>query len=215
MGNEIIKAAGSQLPTTPTQMNITASGEGTAIGVVNGGITINASNDFTALFLRAAGQQPPTSHIAEWASLNQERFNVFVLENEKYSCGVFSIGRKIALTKHTSKEYKDHFNSLTDSIIHELLDMPCLFAIKNQDYMTAFNGCPAFLGRLTQIQCQEETIRFEFKSFKTFNQKLINDNIQRFHLSLSTVRNQLDVEHWSIRNGNLIQIAADMGIIIE
>lgn len=118
MGNEIIKAAGSQLPTTSTQMNITASGEGTAIGVVNGGITINASNEFTALLLKLAGQQPPTSHIAEWASLNQEQFNVFVLENEKYSCGVFSIGRKIALTKHTSKEYKDHFNPLTDSIIH-------------------------------------------------------------------------------------------------
>ena len=210
MANELIKA-GSGLP----QMAVTASGDATAIGIVQGDVRLEMGQEAITLLQQILGTQQPASHAAEWALLDTERFNVFVLENEKYDCGAFSIGRRVALNEHTLEEYRTHFLPLTDPLIQELLNMPCLFAIKNQDFMTAAEYCPAFLGKLTQVQCQGENIRFRFVSFGNFRQQFINDNIRAFRLGVATVRNQLDVEHWSIRTGNLLKIAADMGIEIK
>ena len=210
MANELT-TLGVNLP----QMSVTASGEATAIGVVQGDVRLEMGQAAITLLQQILGTQQSTSHAAEWALLDTERFNVFVLENEKYDCGAFSIGRRVALKFHTPEEYRDHFMPLTEPLIQELLNMPCLFAIKNQDFMTAAEYCPAFLGKLTQIQCQGENIRFRFAAFGNFRQQFINDNIRAFHLGVATVRNQLDVEHWSIRTGNLLNIAADMGIEIK
>ncbi len=93
--------------------------------------------------------------------------------------------------------------------------MPCLFAVKNENYKVAFQDCPAFLGRLTGIRCQENKICFDFEVFEHFMQDMINNNIQTFCLCSSTVRNQLDEEYWSIRCGDLIQIAKDMNIKVR
>ena len=214
MTDELIQA-GSHLPTAQ-QMSVTASQNATAIGVVNGDVHLEVGPEVISLLQQITGvQQQAVSHAAEWAALNTERFNIFVLENEKYDCGAFSISRRVALRLHTPEEYVAHFKPLTEPLMQELLDMPCIFAIKNQDFMTATEYCPAFLGKLTQIQCQDETIRFRFTTFCNFRQQFINDNIRAFGLGVTTVRNQLDVEHWSIRNGNLLQIAADLGIEIK
>ena len=196
-------------------MSVTASGDATAIGVVQGDVRLEMGQEAITLLQQILGTQQPVSHAAEWALLNTERFNVFVLENEKYDCGAFSIGRRVALKYHTPEEYRDHFTPLTEPLIQELLNMPCLFAIKNQDFMTAAEYCPAFLGKLTKVQCQGENIRFQFVSFRDFRQQFINDNIRAFRLGVATVRNQLDVEHWSIRTGNLLKIADEMGIEIK
>lgn len=196
-------------------MYISATNSGTAIGQVMGDVRLEMGSEAITLLQQIVGRQQAVSHAAEWALLNTERFNVFVLENEKYDCGAFSIGRRVALEHHTPEEYRDHFKPLTEPLIQELLNMPCLFTIKNQDFMTAAEYCPAFLGKLTQVQCQGENIRFRFVAFGNFRQQYINDNIRAFRLGVATVRNQLDVEHWSIRTGNLLKIAADMGIEIK
>lgn len=196
-------------------MTVTASGEGTAIGMANGDVHLDAGPQVMALLQQMIGTQQNVSHAAEWATLNTERFNVFVLENEKYDCGAFSIGRRVALELHTPDEYRTYFKPLTEPLISELMKMPCIFASKNQDFMTATEYYPAFLGKLTGIECQGENIRFHFVSFKNIRQQFINDNIRAFRLGVTTVRNQLDVEHWSIRTGNLLQIAADMGITVD
>lgn len=221
------------------QINVTASNDGTAIGIINGNPTL----EMTPELLDAAAQifgnkmvqflqqtqgtlslRPDeikeqthtyTTHAVEWAKLDQTRFNVFVIENENYDCGAFSIGRRVALTKNTSLEYKDHFRPLTPDLIAELANMPCIFAVRNPEFKKASEFYPAFLGKLTGIQRQGENLRFNFVVFATLKQQFINDNIRAFRLTTATVRNQLDEEHWSIRRGNLLQIAADMGIEIR
>ena len=167
------------------------------------------------LLQQIIGGQQAISHAAEWALLNTERFNVFVLENEKYDCGSFCIGRRVALAKNTLPDYRDYYRPLTQPLIQELLNMPCIFAVRNQSFKRAPEHYPAFVGRLTDITCQGENIRFRFITCGRLRQQFINDNIRSFNLLTTTVRNQLDEEHWSIRTGNLLQIADAVGIEIK
>lgn len=208
-------AAVPAIPTDVASVNVSAYGEGIAVGALYGNINLNATPETLAVALRMLGsQQPSASHAAEWASLDTDRYNVFVIENEKYDCGAFCIGRRVAL-KNTKPEHKDYFRPLTDSLIQELLNMPCLFTVRNFNYKSIPNYYPAFLGKLNSIQCQGENIKFSFPPFAQLRQQFINDNIKAFGLLSRTVRNQLDEEHWSIRSGNLLQIAANLGIEIK
>lgn len=93
--------------------------------------------------------------------------------------------------------------------------MPCLFASRNQNFKTALPYYPAFVGKLTEIVCQGKTIKFKFITCGQFYQQFINENIHTFSLLSTSVRNQLDEEHWCIRQGNLLQIAANVGIEIR
>lgn len=210
MADELAKVGAA-----PPPMAVTASGDATAIGAVYGDVRLEMGVQALELLQKLTGSTMPVSHAAEWALLNTERFHVFVLENEKYDCGAFSIGRRVALEKNTIDRYKDYYKPLTPSLIRELLDMPCIFAIRNQQFKKAPDYYPALLGKLTDIRCQGETIRFSFITCGRLKQQFINDNIRAFALRTSTVRNQLDEEHWSIREGNLLQIANDMGIVID
>ena len=58
-------------------------------------------------------------------------------------------------------------------------------------------------------------IKFKFITCGQFYQQFINENIHTFSLLSTSVRNQLDEEHWCIRQGNLLQIAANVGIKIR
>ena len=81
MADELIRA-GSGLPAP--QMNVSASQNATAIGQVMGDVKLEMGPEAIALLQHIIGSQQAVSHAAEWALLNQERFNVFVLENERY-----------------------------------------------------------------------------------------------------------------------------------
>lgn len=213
MSNEIIKAE-LGLPATPPQMNVTASQSATAIGVVQGDVRLEMGPEAITLLQQILGNQQPVSHAAEWALLNPTVFNVFVLENERYDCGCFSVSKRTAL-KYTIPDYQNHFRPLLPPLIMELLNMPCIFAIRNQEFKTAPPYYPAIVGKLTEIIPQGDCIKFKFVECGRFRQQFINENIHVFCLLNKTVRNQLDEEHWSIRTGNLLQIAEDVGIEIR
>jgi hypothetical protein len=212
MADELIRA-GSGLPAP--QMNVSASQNATAICQVMGDVKLEMGPEAIALLQHIIGSQQAVSHAAEWALLNQERFNVFVLENERYDCGSFCIGRRVALAKNTLPDYRDYYRPLTPTLIQELLNMPCIFAVRNPYFKRVPEHYPAFVGRLTEIICQGENIRFRFVTCGKLRQQFINENIRSFNLLTTTVRNQLDEEHWSIRTGNLLQIADAVGIEIK
>ena len=145
MADELIKA-GSGLPAP--QMNVTATQGATAIGQVVGDVRLEMGPEAVALLQHIIGNQQTVSHAAEWALLNQERFSVFVLENERYDCGSFCIGRRVALTKNTLPDYWEYYRPLTQPLIQELLNMPCIFAVRNPNFKQVPEHYPAFVGRL-------------------------------------------------------------------
>lgn len=209
MANEIIPGSG-RLPSVPTP-TVTASENATAIGQVFGDIKIELSQEDLVRMLGAKNE----SHAADWVLLNTDRFNVFVVESEKYDCGSFSIAKRTALRKYTDKEHAEYFSNLSPDVIEELKNMPCIFAARNQGFKTARINYPAFVGKLTEVTCQGEIIKFRFVVCGKLKQQFINDNINLFNLLTTTVRNQLDEEHWSIRTGNLLEIADRVGIEIN
>ena len=85
MADELIRV-GSDLPAAPPLMNVTATGEGTAIGFVQGDVRLEMNEEAISYLRRIVGNQPPAFHASEWALLNSERFHLFVLNNEKYDC---------------------------------------------------------------------------------------------------------------------------------
>ena len=210
MSNDIIKAP-------PRQLNISATGNGIAAGVVNGGITININDPETAKILleNFGASKIPESHAMEWAQLSHECFNLFVLENETYRNGVFSIGKRVALEKYTDREYQSRYKSLSPEAKAAIIQMPCIFAIRNNTFKTAEPPHPMAFGRVTNIECQRECIKFYIQTFDFHEQQIVNDHITEFGLKSARVRNQLDVEHWSIRAGNLQEIISKFGITIR
>ena len=213
MADEIIRV-GNGLPATPPLMNVTATGEGTAIGVVQGDVHLEMNEEVASYIQHMVGGLESDSHAIEWALLDEERFHLFVLENEKYDCGCFSISKRIAL-KNILPEYADHFRPLTPSLIYELINMPCLFAIRNRNFKEAPASCPTLIGKLTEIIPQGNCIKFRFYHCGSLRQQFINENMHLFNLITKPVRNQLDEEHWSIRTGNLLQIVDQLGIKIK
>lgn len=75
------------LPVQASKMTVTASGNGVAAGIVQGNININdahidfASEQALAMIAKMVGTKME-SHATEWALLNTDIFNVFVIENE-------------------------------------------------------------------------------------------------------------------------------------
>ena len=151
------------------------------------------------------------SHAADWALLNTEFYNLFVLQNENFKDGSFSLSTDVAL-KNTERELKNKFKTLSSDL---LLHMPCVFAVRNPSYKTAPGYHMAYLGKLTGVTPQGDNIKFCFDIFEKFKQQLINENIRLFNLQETTLRNQLDEVHWSIRTGNLLEIIDNLGIEIK
>ncbi len=205
--------------------SITASGNGIAIGTLNDGLHLHldgASEETVALLGRLFGlQQLPApepekpSYRSEWMALSTDSFCLFVLENEEYNCGSFCISKSRALEKYTSREHRALYRALSPAAQEAIMKMPCIFARRNPSYRYADDDFPALLGRITSITCQRDNIRFVFQPYSVIYQYIINRNIAAFNLVYSSLRNELDEEHWSIRSGNLQDIVARFGIVIE
>jgi hypothetical protein len=205
--------------------SITATGNGIAIGTLNDGLHLHldgASEETVALLGRLFGlQQLPApepekpSYRDEWMSLSTDSFCLFVLENEEYKCGSFCISKSRALEKYTSREHRTLYRALSPAAQESIMKMPCIFARRNPSYRYADDDYPALLGRITGITCQRDNIRFAFQPYSVIYQCIINRNIAAFNLVYSSLRNELDEEHWSIRSGNLQNVVAQLGVVIE
>ena len=223
---------------SPAPIQMTNHGKGTMIGVANNPtITVNNNipitqemfNEFLMTFmsqhlaseaLKLQCPQSPVpfqevSHAVEWAALRTDCFNLFVLENERYNCGAFAISKARALKKYISEEYARLYRFLDPTAISMIIEMPCIFTMRNKFFRHSGNTQPAALGRLTSVTRQLDNIRFTFEIFQPIPQQVINDNLYAFNLAHSALRNELDEEHWSIKPGNLQDIIARLGIDVR
>ena len=207
------------LPNTPQGMINTGSGiqVGTNAGTMNLNINCLTPELIQGLLSMFAAQAVPqkVSHALEWASLSTERFCLFVLENEEYNCGAFSIAKKCALQKYTHPAQRERFLPLSLEAKTELIKMPCIFAKRNRDYKSTDASHPALLGRITAVNVQHETIKLRFTGFQAISQQVLNQNITLLGLAYSALRNELDEEHWSIKDGNLPEVMTRLNITVE
>ncbi len=197
--------------------------QGNGLQIANNSGTINVTCEGTDLgdllrsFLSPDGQNKTQniSHAVEWASLNKQYYNLFVLENENFSIGAFSISKEHSLEKYTRMAVKEKFNSLSDEAISIIKTMPCIFAKTNTDYRVTDEYFPALIGRITEVQEQGDNLKFFFVPFQTVPQQILNQNVSLLKMACSSLRNELDEVHWAIKECNLIQAFSNMGITIR
>lgn len=197
------------------------TGPGIQIGTNDGTVNLNFNcsspellQGMIAMFSAQAMPQK-ASYALEWASLSATSYCLFVLENEEYNCGAFSIAKSRALRNYTTSGYRERYITLSPDTIAELTSMPCIFAKRNMHYGSTEASHPALLGRITDIRPQRETIKICFSGFQGIPQQLLNQNIGLLGMAFSSLRNELDEEHWSIKDCNLIDAIARLNIDIE
>ncbi len=194
-------------------------GDGVQIKENYGDININADGqNLTELLSAMFGYAPlnkPVTHTVEWASLSRTHYCLFVLENEEYKDGVFSIAKDRALQKYTLREVRDKYRTLCPDSIANLKQMPCIFAKRNMYYRRTENYHPFLAGRILDIVPQGEEIKIYFSGFQPFSQQTLNQNVKLLHMASASLRNELDEEHWAIKQCNLIDAFALMSLEIK
>ena len=193
-------------------------GDGIQILQNHGPININVSGPELIGLLSMLGAKPadnPVTHIMEWASLSRTHYCLFVLENEEYKDGVFSIAKDRALQKYTPKDVRDKYRILNPANMDELRTMPCIFTKRNMYYKRTEPHHPALVGRISNAVPQGEVIKIYFSGFQAFSQQILNQNTALLHMASAPLRNELDVEHWAIKQCNLIDAFVAMNIEIK
>lgn len=194
-------------------------GNGIQIQQNSGPININVSApDLIKLLPDLFNCRPaekPVTHAVEWASLSRTHYGLFVLENEEYKDGVFSIAKDRALQNYTPKEIQDKYRMLNLEDIDELKRMPCIFAKRNMHFNKTEAHHPALVGKICDVVPQGEAIKIYFDAFQAIHQQILNQNTALLHMASASLRNELDEEHWAIKQCNLIDAFATMNIEIK
>lgn len=201
--NELDRVQNNLPAVTPTTNNFNAAPGG--VTVQNNYGTITQQIDQAALsrwfgsYVEQVAQQitghltaqtaPPPSHAIEWANLSRERYCLFVLENENYKTGSFSIPIRKAL-KYTDESTRNSLIGLSSADQETIKSMPCIFAIKNKTFKHAPDGIPFIVGRVTEIAIQGDNIKFSFVTFRpaktlnipAFEQRILNENVKALKL---------------------------------
>jgi hypothetical protein len=155
------------------------------------------------------------SHYEEWNELSKTYYNLFVLENEEYECGAFSIPRDVSVCRYMHREDIELFRLLSDGTRNDIFNMPCIFAKRNLDFRSTDENHPALLGRITDIAVQRSNLKIRFSGYQPIRQQLLNENPEAFGLATSALRTELDEEHWSIKRINLVHAIEKLGIKVE
>ena len=170
-------------------ISISASGSGIAAGSIQSlNVNIGGTDLQTLLpLLQNAGlfSSPvpvPSNDPIEIGQLRRDYYNLFVIEDETYKDGSFSISRSDALTRYTHNA--DHFRPMTADIIAER--------------------------KLSKITVHGSVIKFKFGYYApAIPQNLLNQNAELFGLATSSLRNELDDEHWAIKKIDLLSVLKD------
>lgn len=194
-------------------------GDGIQIKENYGDININADGqkliEFLSTMFGVSPADKPVTHTVEWASLSRTHYCLFVLENEEYKDGVFSIAKDRALQKYTPREVWSKYRTLCPDSIAGLKQMPCIFAKRNMYYKRTENFHPFLAGRICDIVPQGEEIKIYFSGFQPFSQQTLNQNTKLLHMASASMRNELDEEHWAIKQCNLIDAFVSMNLEIK
>lgn len=196
-------------------ISITASGNGIAAGnIENLNLNVDGTNLQTFLLtLQQSGLfslpvPAPANDPMEIGQLRRDYYNLFVIEDETYHDGSFSISRSDALTRYTHDA--DHFRPMTADIISEIESMPCLFTIRNDDHSRCSDNWVCVTGKLKRITVHGSVIKFNFGYYApAIPQNLLNQNAEVFGLATSSLRNELDDEHWAIKKIDLLGVLKD------
>ena len=204
-------------------ISITANDNGIAAGhIENLNVNVDGTNTSLQTLLLTLQQSglfslpvpAPANDPVEIGRLRRDYYNLFVIEDETYQDGSFSISRSDALTRYTHDA--EHFRPMTADIISEIESMPCLFTIRNDNFSRCSDNWVCVAGKLSKITVHGSVIKFKFGYYApAIPQNLLNQNAELFGLATSSLRNELDDEHWAIKKIDLLTRLKDQNYEIR
>ena len=163
----------------------------------------NAHTDTRPLPLSFGGMSP-----------SREYYNLFVIGDEQFATGSFTVAKDTALVTYIEPEVKKKFFRIrSSSVVRQILTLPSLFMSENRDFKESRPGQKAILGRVTDIEIKTNDIKISFELEIQLFQQVITDISQSLGISGNPGLSELNNTHWTIKQIDLLQVLADAGII--
>ena len=149
----------------------------------------------------------------ELLRLDRSFYHLFILEDSPYESGTFKILRGHCM-KYMPERNVKKFNSVEPEIISLLMSFPAIFAAPNVARKHPDQFQEMCLGAISKITPQDDFIKIEWRAYATLPQKLLNDNEVLFDVWTTTLRNELDIDHWAVKEIPLLESLSSVGFSI-
>ena len=147
-------------------------------------------------------------------TLNMDYYNLFVIGDETYSDGHFTVSKDRALTECMSQEAKDQFSALGKDAVSQIKTFPSIFACENHGYGKTDDTHQAYFGLVTDVRIQDNGIKIHFRPLSTIPQQRLNEIAYKLAIQSASSTNELNRTHWAIKKVNLIEELKAAGISV-
>ena len=147
-------------------------------------------------------------------TLNMDYYNLFVIGDETYSDGHFTVSKDRALTECMSQEAKDQFSALGKDAVSQIKTFPSIFACENHGYGKTDDTHQAYFGLVTDVKIQDNGIKIHFRPLSTIPQQRLNEIAYKLAIQCASSFNELNRTHWTIKKVNLIEELKAAGISV-
>lgn len=208
-----VVASQGQLPAAAAQL--INNGNGPQIACVKG--DVNIGPNFTKKDVEELIRSITTNRVdpMRLSSLRSGKYNLFVVENEEFKTGSFSIPLSKCMTKNISRENKNRYGAMDAGAFAELKQFPCIFAARNQEFLRTTETHQAIFGVIDDLKLQGDLVKVAYLPYMIFCQNILNDHPAQFGLFAKPVRNEMDACHWTVKDVDLIQILKVFGVDVQ
>ena len=147
-------------------------------------------------------------------ALNMDYYNLFVIGDETFCDGHFTIPKDRALTESMSLETKVQFSALSEEAVSQIKTFPSLFASENHSYGKTDDAHQAYFGLVTNVKIQDNGIKIHFRPLWSVPQQRLNEIASKIALQSAPALNELNRTHWAIKKVNLIEELKAAGISV-
>ncbi|KGP76134.1 hypothetical protein JT05_06610 [Desulfosporosinus sp. Tol-M] len=156
----------------------------------------------------------PGGFVNRNVALNMDYYNLFVIGDETFCGGHFTVPKDRALTESMSSEVKAQFAALGEDAISQIKTFPSLFASENHGYGKTDDAHQACFGIVTDVKIQDNGIKIHFHPLWAVPQQKLNEIAFNIALQGASSFNELNRTHWAIKKVNLIEELKAAGISV-
>ena len=146
--------------------------------------------------------------------LNRDYYNLFVIGDETFCDGHFTVPKDRTLTESMSPEAKVQFSALSEESVSQIKTFPSLFASENHSYGKTDDAHQACFGLVTAVKIQDNGIKIHFCRLCSVPQQRLNEISSKIALQSASSFTELNRTHWAIKKVNLIEELKAAGISV-
>lgn len=156
---------------------------------------------------RAAG-----SLVFQNSSWLWEHYNLFVVGEENFTRGRFSISSSRVLNKFIEPTVEHLFTPLDEERVEAIKKIPSLFACENERVGVAGANQLAYFGFVTDVRIKENLVQFYYQLISKVPQQTLMDNHAILKIDSGYPGIELNHTHWTIKHANLVGALRTAGV---